>query len=151
MAAGAGVFIEASKTEPPARILKRVVLDAVYRASARKIPAYLRYDGEKATFLVTDAGGESLAAYPIYEDLEERRKDGDGQLDLPVVTFRAEGPLSGPGGGGTEIDDEFLELLRVPFFPGVSAPFSATIEVGGEEEELRFDPFSGYVRLKEEE
>ena len=61
VAVGAVGMIDAAKMEPPDRVLKRAVLDAVYHASERKAPAFLRYDGKRATFLVTDAAGAVLA------------------------------------------------------------------------------------------
>ena len=77
VAVGAVGMIDAAKMEPPDRVLKRAVLDAVYHASERKAPAFLRYDGNRATFLVTDAGGAVLTEHAIYEDMPS----GEGEND----------------------------------------------------------------------
>ena len=153
VAVGAVGMIDAAKMEPPDRVLKRAVLDAVYHASERKAPAFLRYDGKKATFLVTDAGGAILAEHAIYEDMPSGEDDDDGwdELDLPKVTFQAEGPLAGEGGGTTQLEDRHLVLTRIPFQSGVSPPFQAKIAFSDKEQILRFDPFSGFVVVDEDE
>lgn len=150
----AGAFLDAADVEPPERVLKRAVLDATYRASERKEPVYLAYEKGRATFLVLDAGGEILAEHRVYKDWEgndEEDAEDDGERLLPEVTFRAEGPLAGEDGGATRLEKEHLELVRIPFQDGVSAPFTAVVEFGERESELQFDPFSGYVMEQEEE
>jgi prepilin-type N-terminal cleavage/methylation domain-containing protein len=144
VAVGAVGMIDAAKMEPPDRVLKRAVLDAVYHASERKAPAFLRYDGKRATFLVTDAGGAVLAEHAIYEDMPSGEEEEE-EWDLPEVTFLAEGPLAGEGGGATKLEDEHLVLTRIPFHSGVSPPFQAKIAFANKEQVLRFDPFSGFV------
>ena len=52
VAGNAGSFIKGSNFEPPDRVLKKAVLDAVYFASESKRAAYLSYFEENATFLV---------------------------------------------------------------------------------------------------
>ncbi|MBU62864.1 MAG: hypothetical protein CMI26_10220 [Opitutae bacterium] len=153
VAVGAVGMIDAAKMEPPDRVLKRAVLDAVYHASERKAPAFLRYDGKKATFLVTDAGGAILAEHAIYEDMPSGEDDDDvwDELDLPKVTFQAEGPLAGEGGGTTQLEDRHLVLTRIPFQSAVSPPFQAKIAFSDKEQILRFDPFSGFVVVDEDE
>lgn len=155
LAGGVVGMFEASKFEPPERVLKRAVLDAVYHASERKEPAFLRYVKERATFLVTDAGGETLAKHTVYEELPSGKEEDDDEevwkdRALPEVTFMAEGPLAGESGGPTHLEEEHLRLARVPFQSGVSPRFEATIRFWGKKEVLRFDPFSGYV-LEEED
>lgn len=154
MTAGISVgLVDAAKVEPPERVLKRAVLDAVYHASERKEPAFLRYAKDRATFLVTDAAGEVLAEHAVYEDMPvgEDREEQWEERALPEVTFMAEGPLSGESGGGTELEEEHLELVRVPFQSGVSPPFRARISFLDKEQVLPFDPFSGYVIKQEED
>ena len=150
---GAVGMIDAAKMEPPDRVLKRAVLDAVYHASERKAPAFLRYDEARATFLVTDAGGAVLAEHAIYKDMPSGEDENDewDELDLPRVSFLAEGPLSGEGGGATNLEDEQLVLTRIPFQSGVSPPFQAKITLANKEQVLRFDPFSGFVVVNEDE
>jgi hypothetical protein len=63
----------------------------------------------------------------------------------------AEGPLAGEGGGTTKLEDEYLVLTRIPFQSGVSPPFQAKIAFANKEEVLRFDPFSGFVVVDEDE
>jgi len=43
VAGNAGAFIQGSNFEPPDRVLKKAVLDAVYHASERNERAYLSY------------------------------------------------------------------------------------------------------------
>ena len=154
MTAGVAVgLIDAAKVEPPERVLKRAVLDAVYHASEHKEPAFLRYLRERATFVVTDATGETLSEHPVYEEIPTGEDDKDAWEDVPLpkVTFLAEGPLSGESGGSTQLEEEHLELVRVPFQSGVSPPFKAMISFLEKEQVLRFDPFSGYVIKGEED
>jgi len=63
----------------------------------------------------------------------------------------AEGPLAGESGGPTQLEEEHLELVRVPFQSGVSPPFKAMISFLEKEQVLRFDPFSGYEIKGEED
>lgn len=150
VAINAGAFIEASKYEPPARVLGKAVMDSFYFASESKRVTYLSYLEENATFFVSEGSGEVLASHGIFEkeDLEALR---EGDL-LPRVTFRALGPLAGLSGGGSLYDEDLLVVGRVSFHFGTSMPFQAEIEIKGEEEVeiIEFDPFSGYPVAKEE-
>jgi hypothetical protein len=103
--------------------------------------------------LVTDAGGAVLAEHAIYEDMPSGEDEDDewDELDLPEITFLAEGPLAGEGGGATKLEDEHLVLTRIPFHSGVSPPFQAKIAFANKEQVLRFDPFSGFVVVDEDE
>ena len=73
----AGAFVEASKYEPPARVLGKAVMDSFYFASESKRATYLSYWEENATFLVSDGTGKILANHGIFEkeDLEELREE----------------------------------------------------------------------------
>ena len=148
VAGNAGAFIKGSNFEPPDRVLKKAVLDAVYHASESKRAAYLSYSEETATFMVTDASGQVLAEHNVYEKITEEIK-GDSSL-IPKVSFYAIGPLSGEDGDRTDYNDDELELRRIFFHSGSSIPFSAEIEFREETEKFVFDPFSGYV-LKNKE
>lgn len=148
VAGNAGAFIKGSNFEPPDRVLKKAVLDAVYHASESKRPAFLSYFEENATFLVTGTSGEILAEHNVYEKITEEIEE-DSSL-IPKVSFYAVGPLSGVDGGNTNYDDEDLKLARVFFHSGSSQPFFAEIEFRNDQEKLEFDPFSGYV-LKSKE
>ena len=151
---GAVGMIEAAKMEPPDRVLKRAVLDAVYHASDRKEPSFLRYRKERATFEVTDATGQILAKHAVYQDMPTDAEDDDDEWDdlvLPEVSFLAEGPLAGESGGSTQLADEHLVLKRIRFQAGVSPPFQAKVTFAGKEEIFNFDPFSGYVIVEEDD
>ena len=97
VAINAGAFVEASKYEPPARVLGKAVMDSFYFASETKRTAYLSYQEGNATFLVSDGTGKVLSNHGIFdkEDLEQLREDDL----LPRVVFRAKGPLAGLSGG----------------------------------------------------
>jgi len=148
VAGNAGAFIKGSNFEPPDRVLKKAVLDAVYHASESKRPAYLSYFEENATFLVSSASGEILAEHNVYDKITEEIEQ-DSSLK-PKVSFYAVAPLSGEDGGNTNYDDEDLKLIRVSFHSGSSQPFFAEIDFRDNQEKLEFDPFSGYV-LKSKE
>ena len=151
VAGNASIFIEGSKYEPPARVLKKAVVDALYLSSENKRVAYLSYHEENATFLISDASGGILSSHGMFEGAtEQSKRDKD---DNPKVTFRSIGPLSGPAGGSTVFDESLLLVKRVPFHFGASVPFEAEIEVKGESENeiFKFDPFSGYHLKKLEQ
>jgi prepilin-type N-terminal cleavage/methylation domain-containing protein len=144
----AGAFIAGGNFEPPDRVLKKSVLDAVYFAGERKRSTYLSYDEQNATFTVSDAGGEVLSSHPVFKKLpKDRNRDAD---DFPSVSFLAVGPLAGADGGRTKYSERELTLNRLPFHSGSSVPFCVTIKFRDKEETLYFDPFSGYA-LKEVE
>ena len=148
VAGNLGAFIKGANFEPPQRVLKKAVLDAVYFSSERKRATFLSYDEENATFLVSDSMGGTLAEHRVYKDLDDEIKQ-DG-ANIPKVSFLAVGPLSGVDGDDSKYDEDELLLQRIPFHSGSSIPFQATLEFGGQETEMYFDPFSGYV-LKGEE
>jgi len=143
-AMNAGVFIEASKYEPPSRVLAKAVMDSFYFASETKRITYLSYFEENATFFVSDASGGVLASHGIFDedDLEDIQNDDL----LPSVTFRTLGPQAGVQGGDSLYDEDVLSITRVPFHFGAGVPFQAEIKIAGEAEIeiLEFDPFSGY-------
>ena len=144
VAGNAGAFIEGSKYEPPGRVLKKAVVDCLYLSCENKRVAYLSYDEENATFVISNASGGILTTHGVFEGAtEEPKRDKD---DNPKVTFRSIGPLSGPAGGSSVFDEDILIVKRVPFHFGASVPFEAEIEVKGESENeiYEFDPFSGY-------
>ncbi len=149
VAGNAGAFITGSNFEPPERVLKRAVLDAVYFASERKRASYLTYLEQNATFAVTDLSGNVLVMHRVYEKFDKSIREDENLV--PKVTFRAVGPLAGVDGGSTEYDEEHLELTRVAFHAGCSIPFEARIGFRGEVTEMSFDPFSGYVLKDEDE
>ena len=148
VAGNAGAFIKGSNFEPPDRVLKKAVLDAVYHASESKQATYLSYFEENATFLVTDKSGGVLASHSVYDKLDEELRKEESLL--PKVSFQAIGPLSGEDGGRSNFDERDLALNRVFFHSGSSTPFSAEIEFREKKQKLFFDPFSGYV-LKNKE
>ena len=116
VAGNAGAFITGSNFEPPERVLKRAVLDAVYFSSERKRASYLTYLEQNTTFAVTDLGGNVLAMHKVYEKFDKSIREDENLV--PKVTFRAVGPLAGVDGGSTEYDEEHLELTRVAFHAG---------------------------------
>ena len=96
VAGNAGAFIKGGNFEPPDRVLKKAVLDAVYSASESKRLSFLSFLEENATFLVTDQSGKILATHQVYEKIDDEIR-GDRSL-MPSITFRAIGPLLGEGG-----------------------------------------------------
>lgn len=139
VAGNVGAFITGSKYEPPSRVLKKAILDAIYEASESKNPTFLSYDDEKASFHVTDSGGVELSSHPVYQG------EWKEEYEAPEIIFQAIGPESGSDGGSTMYDDDQLELRRIPFHYGSSVPFLTQIQFRGERQELQFDPFSGFV------
>ncbi len=151
VAGNASIFIEGSKYEPPDRVLKKAVVDALFLSSENKRVAYLSYHEENATFLISDASGGVLSRHGLFEgETEDSKRDKD---DNPKITFRSIGPLSGSAGGSTVYDEGQLLVKRVPFHFGASVPFEAEIELKGDSENaiFKFDPFSGYHLKKLEE
>lgn len=148
VAGNLGSFIQGSNYEPPDRVLKRAVLDAVYYSSERKRATSLTYQEQNATFSVTDSMGEKLATHKVYQTIDQELAS-NSEL-IPEVQFYAIGPLSGVDGGDGFYDDAQLRLTRVNFHSGSSLPFQATIRFRGEVDQYNFDPFSGYVLKKDE-
>jgi hypothetical protein len=139
----AGAFIAGGNFEPPDRVLKKSVLDAVYFAGERKRVTFLSYHEDNATFMVSDASGSILAKHEVFQKLEKVETE-----DFPEVKLYAVGPLAGADGGRTQYDERGLRLFRIPFHAGCSVPFLAEISFRENEQTLYFDPFSGYA-LKE--
>ncbi len=148
VAGNAGAFIKGANNEPPNRVLKRAVLDALYFSSEMKREVLLSYYEENATFLISGRDGQVLQAHPVYEKLDEDIRS-DREL-MPEVSFSAIGPKAGVDGGSTEFEEDDLILSSVRFHAGCSTPFMAEIKFRGEVEEVEFDPFSGYVLAMEE-
>lgn len=147
VAGNAGSFFVGSNFEPPSRVLKKAVLDAVYHASESKEASYLTYYEENASFLVVDSFGNELAEHRVY------KKITDDLLEdslIPEVTFYAVGPLAGEDGTDTKYDKDELLLKRVFFHSGCSVPFFAEIIFRDKKEVMKFDPFSGYLLETEE-
>ena len=113
VAGNAGSFISGSNFEPPDRVLKKAVLDAVYHASESKQATYLTYFEENASFLVTNASGGILAQHQVYEQIDEDLREEE--FLIPKVIFQAIGPLSGEDGDRTDYNDDELELNRIFF------------------------------------
>jgi len=148
VAGNAGAFISGGNFEPPHRVLKKSVLDAVYYAGERKRATYLYYDEQNATFLVEDSSGSVLSRHLIFKKPTSSEDVADE--GWPKVNFFAVGPLAGINGGRTQYTESQTELKRVTFHSGSSIPFEARLEHHQESKKLFFDPFSGYA-LKEDE
>lgn len=144
VAGNVGAFITGARHEPPSRVLKKAILDAIYETSESKNPTFLSYDKERASFKVSDASGSQLSAHPVYKG------EWKEEYELPEVIFEAIGPKSGPDGSPSLYGKDELSLSKIPFHYGSSVPFSTIIRFRGESTKLQFDPFSGFV-LKEKE
>ena len=148
VAGNLGAFIKGANFEPPQRVLKKAVLDAVYYSSERKRATYLSYFEKNATFLVSDSVGLPLAEHRVYKELsDDIARDSS---NIPKISFHAVGPLSGVEGDGTNYDEDELVLPRVVFHAGSSVPFYVNLQFGDNDTEMYFDPFSGYILKKEE-
>ena len=148
VAGNLGAFIKGANFEPPQRVLKKAVLDAVYYSSERKRATYLSYFEKNATFLVSDSMGLPLAEHRVYKELsDDIARDSS---NIPKISFHAVGPLSGVEGDGTNYDEDELVLPRVVFHAGSSVPFYVNLQFGDNDTEMYFDPFSGYILKKEE-
>lgn len=143
VAGSASAFITSGDFEPPSRVLKKSVLDALYFSAERKQASYLYYDDENASFVVMDSTGSNLAKHPVFKNLENL-----DQENRPFVKFFALGPLAGVDGGRTQYNDRSLELIRIPFHFGCSVPFLAQIKFREKDQTHYFDPFSGYPLTK---
>ena len=144
VAGNAGAFIKGAQFEPPSRVLKKAILDAIYEASESKNPTYVSYDKKTASFVVKNSTGSELSVLPIYKD------DWNEEFESPEVVFTAIGPGSGPSGELSSYNDDELILSRIPFHYGSTVPFLATIHFHGKDTNLQFDPFSGFVLNKAE-
>lgn len=120
--------------EPVERVLREAVREARFQAAYLKEPTQLAYDGETAVFLITGAGGQSLASFPTSETASPRDLDIQFEQILPE-----EGLTRNARQNTTEID-------AVTFRPDRSStPFQVIIDQGPSPFTLRFDPFSDIV------
>ena len=139
----ASAFILGTNAEPPDRVLKRAALDALYFSSEQKEETFLSWFEENATFLIKDKNGVVLQNHSIFEQLDDEIRKDDNLM--PKVVFYAVPPNEGIEGGASSQSEDELYLPFVRFHSGCSTPFRAQIEFRGEEEELKFDPFSAYL------
>jgi len=150
VAGNAGSFIVGANFEPPDRVLKKAVLDAVYHASESKRATFLHYSEDTASFYVLDSTGQSLSEWPVYKVLSDKIKENPKLI--PSVIFRALGPLAGVEGGPSSsvYNENELVIEKIPFHYGSILPFSAQIYFKDKKDDFSFDPFSGYLLKKEE-
>jgi prepilin-type N-terminal cleavage/methylation domain-containing protein len=139
VAGNVGAFITGAQFEPPDRVLKKAILDAIYESSESKRATYLSYEANSSSFRVTDRTGAQINTHFIYKE------EFDDGKEVPKVIFKAIGPESGPDGGSTIYDLEELILTRIPFHYGSSVPFEVEIDFKDQLSRHRFDPFSGFV------
>ena len=139
VAGNVGAFITGAQFEPPERVLKKAILDALYDSSESKRSTFLSFDKGSCSFRVTNGQGEEINAHTMYEG------ELDDDKEVPKVRFKAVGPQSGLDGGVTIYDEDELTLIRVPFHYGCSVPFEVEIEFREKLSVLKFDPFSGFV------
>ena len=144
VAGNVGAFITGAQYEPPNRVLKKAILDAIYESSESKRATFISFEVNSSSFQVTDRAGYQINSHPIY-------KGGlDDDKEVPKVIFKAIGPQSGSDGGSTIYDEDELILSRIPFHYGSSVPFEVEIDFNEQFSRHRFDPFSGFV-LKDKE
>ena len=134
-----GAFIIGAQFEPPDRVLKKAILDAIYESSESKRATYLSFEANSSSFRVTDRSGFQIISHSIYKG------ELDDESEVPKVVFKAIGPGSGSDGGSTIYDEDELILSRIPFHYGGSVPFEVEIEFNEQLSRHRFDPFSGFV------
>ena len=139
VAGNVGAFIKGAQFEPPDRVLKKAVLDAIYKSSESKRATYLSFETKSSSFRVTNRSGTEIHSHSIHKG------ELDDGKEVPKVIFKAIGPESGPGGGSTIYDEEELILTRIPFHYGSSVPFEVEIDFKDQLSRHRFDPFSGFV------
>ena len=139
VAGNVGAFITGARHEPPERVLKKAILDAIYETSETKYPTFLSYNQEEASFEVSDTSGNQISSHSIYKgDLGE-------DYELPEILFEAIAPMSSPDGEPAIYDDDELSLSKIAFHYGSSVPFSVKISFRRETSVLQFDPFSGFL------
>ena len=139
VAGNVGAFITGAQFEPPDRVLKKAILDAIYESSESKRATYLSFEANSSSFRVTNRSGIEIHSHSIYEG------ELDDGKEIPRVVFKAIGPGSGSGGGPTIYDEDELILTRIPFHYGSSVPFEVEIDFNEQLSRHRFDPFSGFV------
>ena len=144
VAGNVGAFITGAQYEPPVRVLRKAILDAIYLSAEFKDSTHLYYNENNASFNVSNAFGEVLSSHSVYKG------EWKEEYESPEIEFQVIGPESGVDGGSTLYDDEQLVIHSVPFDYGASVPFFVKIHFREESTELYFDPFSGYL-LKQEE
>ena len=71
VAGNASAFIIGGNAEPPARVLKRATLDALYFSGEKKEEIFLSWLEQNATFLVQDRQGMILKSHPVYEEITD--------------------------------------------------------------------------------
>jgi prepilin-type N-terminal cleavage/methylation domain-containing protein len=120
--------------EPVDRILRKAVREARFQAAYLKEPVQLSFEEEDAVFLVTGAGGQSLARFET--GLEDTTND-------LYVEFEQILPEEGLNRNNSP---ETAEIDVVTFRPDRSStPFQAIIDEDRWSYTLRFDPFSDIV------
>jgi hypothetical protein len=139
VAGNVGAFITGAQFEPPERLLKKAILDAIYESSESKRATYLSFEANSSSFRVTNRSGIEIHSHSIYKG------ELDNGKEIARVVFKAIGPESGSGGGPTIYDEDELILTRIPFHYGSSVPFEVEIDFNEQLSRHRFDPFSGFV------
>jgi prepilin-type N-terminal cleavage/methylation domain-containing protein len=139
VAGNVGAFISGAQFEPPDRVLKKAILDAIYESSESKRATYLSFETNSSSFRVTNRSGVQINSHSIYKG------ELDDGKEVPKVIFKAIGPESGPDGGSSIYDEDKLILTRIPFHYGSSVPFEVEIDFKDQLSRHRFDPFSGFV------
>ena len=92
VAGNAGAFIKGAQFEPPSRVLKKAILDAIYEASESKNPIYVTYDKKTASFVVKKFDWERVSVlHKIFT-----KTIGMRNTSLLKLVFKAIGPGSGP-------------------------------------------------------
>jgi hypothetical protein len=54
VAGNVGAFIKGAQIEPPDRVLKKAILDAIYESSESKRATYLSFETKSSSFRVTN-------------------------------------------------------------------------------------------------
>ena len=101
VAGNASAFILGGSSEPPDRVLKRAVLDALYFSTEKKEEVRLAWSEQQATFLIKDRNGVILKRHSIYEDLDEESVIDEDQV--PKVSFFTIPPKVGFGGSSSPL------------------------------------------------
>jgi hypothetical protein len=120
--------------EPVERILRKAVREARFQAAYLKEPTQLAFDEEEAVFVITGAGGQSLASFTTGE------ADAARDLEIQFEQILPEEGLT------RNARQETTEIDAVTFRPDRSStPFQVIIDQGPRPFTLRFDPFSDIV------
>ena len=132
LAGNAGAFIETAKEEPPARVLRKAVLDATYLASQTKGITYLRFDDENGTLVIENSGGTQIALHRIVELPDELLV---GVVDDPAPAVPVE--------CRDQIPDVLGSPARLPLRQTVQIPHPDLVERA---EVLEMHTYSPHVR-----